>query len=68
LKGRARRFYEIDVHRSFNNEELADRLETLVEERDELNQSSPLIPGRAFKKAKNAIEAGQATYDVDKDK
>jgi hypothetical protein len=54
LKGRARRFYEIDLHRSFNNEELADRLEALAEERDELNQSSPLIPDRAFKKSEES--------------
>lgn len=67
LKGRARRFREIDVHRSFSNEELAYRLEALAETRDELNQSSPLIPERAFKKGRKGVEAGQSTYEVDKD-
>lgn len=65
LKGRARRFYGIDVHRSFTLDELADRLESLAKERDELNQSGPLIPERAYKKAKKGIEDGQATYEAD---
>jgi hypothetical protein len=65
LKGHARRFYEIDVHRSFSDDELADRLEALVKERDDLNQSSPLIPERAYEKAKKGIEAGQAAYQAD---
>jgi hypothetical protein len=67
LKGRARRFCEIDVHRSFTDEELANRLEVLVKERDELNQSSPLISQRAYQKAKESIDEGQATYKADKD-
>lgn len=65
LKGRARRFRDIDALRSFTDEELSDRLESLIAERDSLNQSSPLIPARAFNQAKKNIEAGQATYEVD---
>jgi hypothetical protein len=66
LKGRARRFCEIDVHISFSDEELTNRLETLVKERDELNQLSPLIPDRTYEEAKKGIAAGQATYRTDK--
>lgn len=66
LKGRARRFYEIDVHRSITVDALADRLESMTEERDGLNQSSPLIPEKAYEKAKAGIESGQATYEADK--
>lgn len=66
LKGRARRFYDIDIYRtSYNLEQLAERLELLIEKRDELNQASPLIPERAYKKAKKGIEEGQASYETD---
>lgn len=62
LRGRARRFREMDVHRSFTGDELSSRLETLVQDRDELNKTSPLIPNSAYEKAKRGLEAGEATY------
>lgn len=65
LKGRARRFHELDVHRSFADDELSARLDALVKERDDLNRSSPLVPTRAFKRAQKNVEAGQATYLAD---
>lgn len=65
LKGRARRFREIDALRPFTDDELSERLDAMVTERDELNQSSPLIPKGAYKKAKKGIAAGEATYEVD---
>ena len=67
LKGRARRFREIDALGSFTDSELSERLDALVEERDGLNQSSPLVPKSAYEKAKKGIEAGEATYEVDGD-
>jgi hypothetical protein len=65
LKGRARRFREIDALRPFSDADLSGRLDALVAERDGLNQYSPLIPNRAYEKAKRGIEAGEATYEAD---
>lgn len=65
LKGRARRLHELDVHRPFADDELSDRLEALVKERDDLNRSSPLVPTKAFDRARKNVEAGQATYRAD---
>ncbi len=65
IKGRARRFHEIDVHRSFDDEELSARLDALIRERDGLYESSPLIPASAYEKAKQGIESGQANYRAD---
>lgn len=62
LRGRARRLREIDAHSSFTDEDLSSRLEALVQDRDELNKTSPLIPNSAYEKAKRSIEAGEATY------
>ncbi len=67
LKGRARRFHEIDVHRSFSDDELSDRLDALIRERDGLNESSPLIPASAYKKAIQGIDEGQAKYRIDEE-
>lgn len=68
IKGRARRFYEIDVHRLFDDEQLSARLDALIEERDGLYESSPLIPSSAYEKGKRGIEAGQATYRTDEER
>ena len=46
LKGCARRFREIDVHRSYNNDKLLDRLAVLVKNRDELNELIPFTVER----------------------
>ena len=46
---------------------LTSKLRELVERKNELNSSSPQIPPWAYKKAKVGIEAGEATFQVDKD-
>ena len=67
LKGRARRLYNVDVNREeLTIEELSERLESLSKERDELNESGPIIPEGAYEKGKKGIEAGQAAYEVDR--
>lgn len=68
LKARSRRFREIEVNRASTDDELSNRLEALVKERDDLNQSSPLIPTRAYKKGKKGIAEGQATYGADENR
>ncbi len=65
LKGRARRFREIDAQRGVTDAELSQRLQDLADERDELNLASPLIPKSARKKAERGIAAGEAAYGVD---
>lgn len=66
IKGRARRFREIDARGPATDQELSDRLDAMVRDREEINESSPLIPKGAYEKAKKGIEAGEAAYQVDK--
>ena len=42
-----------------------DNLASLVQRRNELNESSPPIPRHAFKAARKRIEQGEATYEAD---
>lgn len=65
LRGRARRFREIDLRKAFTDNELSERLDAMIKDRDELNESSPLIPVSAYESGKKGIEAGQATYRAD---
>lgn len=44
---------------------LRDKLANLVRRRNELNESSPPIPRRAFKAARKRIEQGEDKYEVD---
>lgn len=66
IKGRARRFRQIDALGPATDQELSDRLDAMIRERDELNASSPLVPESAHKKAHKAIESGETNYWVDK--
>jgi hypothetical protein len=47
---------------------LLDRLKEIDARRNELNSASPIIPERAFKKARRGIEEGQKSYRVDRAK
>ena len=42
-----------------------DKLASLVQRRNELNESSPPIPRHAFKAARKRIKQGEAKYEVD---
>jgi hypothetical protein len=66
LRNRARIFYEIDSSMESTDEDLVNQLKELTSERDALNQNSPITPKRAFIKAREGIEAGEAEYRVDK--
>jgi hypothetical protein len=46
-------------------EELMARLKEFDARRNELNASSPIIPERAFEKARHGIEDGQKTHQAD---
>ncbi len=65
LKGRARRFREIDIHKTITDDDLSEQLAAMIRERDELNASSPLIPASAFKKARKGIDEGESEYRID---
>lgn len=65
VKGRARRFREIDALGPMTDHELSDRLDAMIKERDELNASSPLVPESVHEKARKAIEVGETEYRVD---
>lgn len=64
LRNRSRLVSTLD--RDLSISDLRDRLTELAGVRDELNESSPVIPQHAFKKARAGIEAGESTYAVDK--
>ena len=67
LKNKARSFRQIDLlgpATSFSH--LRRELKTLENERDHLSRSGPQIPRWAFARARAGIEAGEASYEVDK--
>jgi hypothetical protein len=65
LQNQTRLLREIQIHK-MNEDDIVQSLESLVNKRDELNRLSLSIPYRAFKKAKEGIDAGQADYLADK--
>lgn len=66
LRSKARRLKNIDLESDDAIDKLRMRVEELSEERDSLNETSPQIPKRAFKKARRGIEEGEASYTADK--
>jgi SMODS and SLOG-associating 2TM effector domain family 4 len=67
LNNDSRLFWAIECWQESSDEVLTSKLRELVERKNELNSSSPQIPPWAYKKAKVGIEAGEATFQVDKD-
>lgn len=65
LRNQARIFREVDLLSPDNPAQLRERLHALDATRNQLNQSSPKIPDRAYKKAKKGIKAGESTHRVD---
>jgi hypothetical protein len=51
---------------SLDADEASNRLEALSKRRNDLNQSSPEIPRRAFEATRKGIADGEATYAIDK--
>lgn len=66
LMNQARIFWAIDCWRTDSEQVLTERLKWLSEQKDDLNRKSPQIPRWAYRKAKKGIEAGEASYAVDK--
>jgi hypothetical protein len=66
LNNDARLFWSIECWQGEPDEVLTAKLRTLVERKNELNANSPQIPDWAYEKAKKGIEAGEASFEVDK--
>lgn len=65
VRTRARLLREVKALSTLTDDELAQLLEQLVEEKDQLNLKSPPIPRQAFERARKGIEAGEASYTAD---
>jgi hypothetical protein len=65
LRNDARIFRCIDCASGAANAALVAKLQELTRRRNELNSSSPIIPDRAFQKARNGIEEGQKSHHID---
>lgn len=65
LNNHARIFGRIEYGPSADLATLTARLQELDQRRNDLNQSSPIIPRPAFEAARRGIEAGEATHRVD---
>ena len=65
LRNEARIFRTID-YPHMTDEERRQRSHELSTRRSDLNRSTPRIPRRAFEKARHGIEAGEASYEVDR--
>lgn len=67
LRNQSRIFRNITTKRLSNSiDDLNAAFECLIAKRDDLNATSPQIPKRAFHKARQGIEEGEATYKEDK--
>lgn len=62
LRNKARIFVNITTKRDLDNDELNNIFEELASQRENLNSISPQIPERAFHKARQGIESGEATH------
>jgi len=65
LRNSARMFSGIYLDMDGNDESILKEIKEMSEKRNILNQKSPQIPKRAFKKARRGIGEGEADYEVD---
>ena len=65
LRNQTRIFCEIDLATGDKNTDISKMIKELAKKRDDLNQDSPQTFKWAYKRAKAAIEAGEADYAVD---
>jgi hypothetical protein len=67
LRNDARVFREVELIEQDDMQAASDKLKSLCQRRNELNQGSPEIPRKAFKQARQGIEGGEATYKADEE-
>ena len=65
LRNQVRMFYEVAAH-TLTSGDAAARVSGFGKQRDDLNVASPAIPRWAFERARSNIEAGEASYSVDR--
>jgi hypothetical protein len=65
LRNRTRIFRTIGQYR-MEEAEKTRTIEELSRRRAELNRGAPSISDKAFKEARESIEAGESTYEVDR--
>ncbi len=66
VRSQARFLREVSLRTSASKDDVALTLQALVSTKDALNQDSPIIPRPAFERARKGIEAGEASYAVDR--
>lgn len=67
LRNDTRIFREIEVFEDEDGKSLSDKLKSLAARRNELNQSSPDMPRKAFEAARKGINEGENQYRADKE-
>jgi hypothetical protein len=67
LLNRVRVFWTIECWQIDSDTVLTDRLRQFVEQKDDLNRKCPQIPRLARRRAKRAIESGDAEFLIDKE-
>jgi hypothetical protein len=65
LRNQARIYREIGIDTSSDVNSLVEELKILAKQRDDLNAGSPQIPRWAFRRARRAIDEGEAGYEAD---
>jgi len=65
IRNKSRIFYEIECQSNDANDHLIAELKAMSRQKDDLSAKSPSVPPWAAKKARQGIEAGEATYKVD---
>ena len=66
LNNDTRLFWSVDCWQESSDAVLTSQLKELADQKNALNSSSPQIPNWAYAEAKKGIEAGEATFAVDK--
>lgn len=66
LKNESRVFREVDLVSTEHEEKCIEALKSLSTRRNKLNQTSPQIPGFAFRIARKGVLGGEANYSADK--
>lgn len=67
LQNDTRIFYEVQCQQGRRPAELSAALLELNKTRNKLNNESPQIPRPAFEAARQGIEGGESTYQIDRD-
>lgn len=65
LRNQARIFYEIEIE-NISIDKSIEKLNTLSDTRNDLNEKSPQVSRGSFEKARRGIEEGEAEYKADK--